>query len=104
MVAVSQRIARYDYPENITLAPYALVALGITYSPLRFPKLTLILTVDNLLNQTYQATHGYPEPGRSLSLTIVYQPSLKKRSPNEDPNLSLTCFLLPLVKLRPERH
>ncbi|MFQ6606377.1 MAG: hypothetical protein ACE5DP_01810 [Fidelibacterota bacterium] len=78
MVAVSQRIARYDYPENITLAPYALVALGITYSPLRFPKLTLILTVDNLLNQTYQATHGYPEPGRSLSLTIVYQPSLKK--------------------------
>jgi len=82
LVAVSKRTALYDYPNNITLSPYVLVALGLSYSTDRFPNLTLSLTVDNLLDQAYQATHGYPEPGRSVVFTMIYKPfALRKESP-----------------------
>ena len=75
IVAVSQRTVQYDYPDDITLAPYALAALTLAYTPQWFRKLTLLLTVDNLLNQAYQGTYGYPEPGRSFLFTIIYQPT-----------------------------
>ena len=33
----------------------------------------LNMTVDNLLDEEYISTIGYPEPGRSINLTLEYR-------------------------------
>jgi vitamin B12 transporter len=54
------------------LGGYALVALRASYAP--SPAWSLRLRLDNLFDRNYALVHGYNTPGRSATVSVVWQP------------------------------
>lgn len=68
---VGQRIAMYSWPKDVTMEPYLILSGGIKWPPTQ--RVTILLSIENLLNLNYMTVNGYPEPGRSFSLTIQFK-------------------------------
>ena len=70
-----ERIAMYSWPEDVTLPSYAITDLSLSYTLQNWfkrIKLISILSVDNITDEIYETIRGYPEPGRSINLTIRF--------------------------------
>ena len=66
-----KRILQYsgDYNNQIDSSSYGLLDLSISRM---FNQLNISLVIDNLLDETFQSTLNYPEPGRGIKLTTEY--------------------------------
>ena len=72
------RILQYgsDWAEPVNDASFGLVSLAFSKNIAFGSSQNMVranLTVDNLLDEEYISTIGYPEPGRSMNLTVEYQ-------------------------------
>ena len=71
------RILQYQssFADQVNDESYALVSLGISnLFNLQGRNVVMFnLTVDNLLDEEYISTIGYPEPGRSVNFTLEYK-------------------------------
>ena len=71
------RILQYQssFADQVNDESYALVSLGISnLFNLQGRNVVMFnLTVDNLLDEKYISTIGYPEPGRSVNFTLEYK-------------------------------
>ena len=71
------RILQYQssFDDQVNDESYALVSLGISnLFNLQGRNVVMFnLTVDNLLDEEYISTIGYPEPGRSVNFTLEYK-------------------------------
>ena len=71
------RILQYQssFDDQVNDESYALVSLGISnLFNLQGRNVVMFnLTVDNLLDEKYISTIGYPEPGRSVNFTLEYK-------------------------------
>jgi outer membrane cobalamin receptor len=68
-----ERIAMYSWPEDVILPDVLLLSTSIGYRcESRFGDIIFSLNVDNLTGKYYETIKGYPEPGRSLRVTISY--------------------------------
>ena len=72
------RILQYgsDWADQVDDKSYGLLSFGFSKNIVLGNDQNLIkanLTVDNLLDEEYVSTIDYPEPGRSMNLTVEYQ-------------------------------
>ena len=74
---VGDRILQYQssFAEQVNDKSYGLVSFGISnvFNWIGENSIMLNLTVDNLLDEEYISTIGYPEPGRSIKFTLEYR-------------------------------
>ena len=73
-----KRILQYgsDWAEPVNDASSGLASFGFSKNIILGSDQNMVranLTVDNLLDEEYISTLGYPEPGRSINLTVEYQ-------------------------------
>ncbi len=73
-----KRILQYgsDWADQVNDGSFGLFSFGASKSISLGNDQNIIkanLTVDNLLDKAYISTIGYPEPGRSINLTVEYQ-------------------------------
>ena len=73
-----KRILQYgsDWAEPVNDASSGLASFGFSKNIILGSNQNMVranLTVDNLLDEEYISTLGYPEPGRSINLTVEYQ-------------------------------
>lgn len=70
---VDERIAMYDYPEDVILEAYELWDFTLAYTwTLPFGRLSSTINMENLLGTHYESIRGYPEPGRMIELGIRF--------------------------------
>jgi outer membrane cobalamin receptor len=74
---MGERITMYSWPMDVKMNPYMVLTCGINYTI--NPNITVLFSINNLLNNNYMTVNGYPEPGRSFSLSIQYKPKNKKK-------------------------
>jgi len=71
------RILQYEssFAEKISDKSFGLLSFGISnvFNSIGDNSVLLNLTVDNLLDEEYISTIGYPEPGRSIKFTLEYR-------------------------------
>jgi outer membrane cobalamin receptor len=72
------RILQYgsDWANTVKDETFGLVSFGLSKNIAFGGNQNMVkanLTIDNLLDEVYISTIGYPEPGRSMNLTIEYQ-------------------------------
>ena len=71
------RILQYEssFAEQISDKSFGLLSIGISnvFNSIGDNSVLLNLTVDNLLDEEYISTIGYPEPGRSIKFTLEYR-------------------------------
>ena len=72
------RILQYgsDWADQVNDKSYGLLSFGLSKKIELGNDQNVIkanLTVDNLLDEEYISTIGYPEPGRSVNFTVEYQ-------------------------------
>ena len=71
------RILQYEssFAEQISDKSFGLLSVGISnvFNSIGDNSVLLNLTVDNLLDEEYISTIGYPEPGRSIKFTLEYR-------------------------------
>ncbi len=72
---VGKRITMYSWPKDVTMAPYFILSGGFNWSPTL--RITILFSIENMLNKNYMTVNGYPEPGRSFSLSLQYKPQIK---------------------------
>jgi len=41
-------------------------------------QINILISVENFLNKNYMTVNSYPEPGRSFSLSIQYNPQFNR--------------------------
>ena len=74
---VGDRILQYQssFAEQVNDKSYGLLSLGVSnvFNWMDENSIVLNMTVDNLLDEEYISTIGYPEPGRSINLTLEYR-------------------------------
>ena len=74
---VGDRILQYQssFAEQVNDKSYGLLSLGVSnvFNWVDENSIVLNMTVDNLLDEEYISTIGYPEPGRSINLTLEYR-------------------------------
>ena len=71
-----EKITLYSWPKNVTLDPFFIFSGGLNWFLNK--QTNLGFTIENLLNKDYMTVNGYPEPRRSFSFSIQYNPQLKK--------------------------
>ena len=73
---VGERILQYEssFAEQVNDKSYGLLSLGVSnvFNWMGEDSIILNMTVDNLLDEEYISTIGYPEPGRSIKFTLEY--------------------------------
>ena len=74
---MGERITMYSWPMDVRMNPYIVFSGGINYTIT--PKVTFLLSINNFLNKNYMTVNGYPEPGRSFSLSFQYKPKNRKK-------------------------
>jgi outer membrane receptor protein involved in Fe transport len=74
---MGERITMYSWPMDVRMNPYMVFSGGINYTIT--PKVTFLLSINNFLNKNYMTVNGYPEPGRSFSLSFQYKPKNRKK-------------------------
>ena len=64
-----------SFAEQVNDKSYGLLSLGVSnvFNWMDENSIVLNMTVDNLLDEEYISTIGYPEPGRSINLTLEYR-------------------------------
>ena len=64
-----------SFAEQVNDKSYGLLSLGVSnvFNWVDENSIVLNMTVDNLLDEEYISTIGYPEPGRSINLTLEYR-------------------------------
>ena len=70
------RILQYgsDWANQVNDKSFGLVSLGVATNFIFLDSSLLInVNIDNLLDEKYISTIGYPEPGRSINLTVEYE-------------------------------
>ena len=72
-----ERILRYEstFNEKVVGSPFSLLSIAATRSILFIDGTSVLdatLTIDNALDEDYESTIGYTEPGRSMNLTLEY--------------------------------
>ena len=72
------RILQYgsDWAEPVNDVSFGLVSFGFSKNIALGSNQNMVranLIVDNLLDEEYISTIGYPEPGRSMNFTVEYQ-------------------------------
>ena len=70
------RILQYgsDWADQVNDKSFGLISLGVTTNLRVLDSLLLVnLNIDNLLDEEYISTVGYPEPGRSMNFAVEYQ-------------------------------
>ena len=72
------RILQYgsDWANAVKDETFGLVSFGLSKNIAFGDNQNMVkanLAIDNLLDEVYISTIGYPEPGRSMNLTIEYQ-------------------------------
>jgi len=72
---VGKRITLYSWPKDVTIGPHFIFSGGFNWS--MYQRMDILFSVENLLNEQYMTVNGYPEPGRSFSLTLQIKPQLK---------------------------
>ena len=74
---VGERILQYEssFAEQVNDKSYGLLSLGVSnvFNWMGEDSVMLNVTVDNLLDEEYISTIGYPEPGRSIKFTLEYK-------------------------------
>ena len=74
---VGDRILQYgsSFAEQVNDKSFGLLSLGVSniFNWMGEDSVMLNLTVDNLLDEEYISTIGYPEPGRSIKFTLEYK-------------------------------
>ena len=74
---VGERILQYEssFAEQVNDKSYGLLSLGVSnvFNWMGEDSVMLNMTVDNLLDEEYISTIGYPEPGRSIKFTLEYK-------------------------------
>ena len=74
---VGERILQYEssFAEQVNDKSYGLLSLGVSnvFNWIGEDSVMLNMTVDNLLDEEYISTIGYPEPGRSIKFTLEYK-------------------------------
>ena len=74
---VGERILQYEssFAEQVNDKSYGLLSLGVSnvFNWIGEDSVMLNITVDNLLDEEYISTIGYPEPGRSIKFTLEYK-------------------------------
>ena len=71
----AERIAQYEssFAEQITVESYGILNIAINQDiTIKENNLKLNFVIDNLFDEEYESTFGYPEPGRSLQFAIEY--------------------------------
>ncbi|MDP6340275.1 MAG: TonB-dependent receptor plug domain-containing protein [Candidatus Marinimicrobia bacterium] len=74
---VGQRIAMYSWPKDVIMEPFLILSGGINWTP--YQAITILFSIENFLNKNYMTVNGYPEPGRSFSLTVQFKPQNKMK-------------------------
>ena len=73
---VGERILQYEssFAEQVNDKSYGLLSLGVSniFNWMGKDSVIFNMTVDNLLDEEYISTIGYPEPGRSIKFTLEY--------------------------------
>jgi len=70
----SSQIINYDWPKDLVLDPYNIVAGFVQYKPrVLFTNMRLQLSVENITDKNYMTIYGYPEPGRTIRLILKYE-------------------------------
>ena len=71
------RILQYEssFAEQVNDESYGLLSFGVSnlFNWQGVNVVVFNLTVDNLLDEEYISTIGYPEPGRSVNFTLEYK-------------------------------
>ena len=70
------RILEYgsDWADQVSDKSFGLISLGVTTNFRFLDSLLLVnLNIDNLLDEEYISTVGYPEPGRSMNFAVEYE-------------------------------
>ena len=74
---VGERILQYEssFAEQVNDKSYGLLSLGVSnvFNWMGEDSVMLNMNVDNLLDEEYISTIGYPEPGRSIKFTLEYK-------------------------------
>ena len=74
---VGDRILQYgsSFAEQVNDKSFGLLSLGVSnvFNWMGEDSVMLNMTVDNLLDEEYISTIGYPEPGRSIKFTLEYK-------------------------------
>ena len=74
---VGDRILQYgsSFAEQVNDKSFGLLSLGVSnvFNWIGEDSVMLNMTVDNLLDEDYISTIGYPEPGRSIKFTLEYK-------------------------------
>ena len=74
---VGDRILQYSssFAEQVNDKSFGLLSLGVSnvFNWMGEDSVMLNVTVDNLLDEEYISTIGYPEPGRSIKFTLEYK-------------------------------
>ncbi len=74
---VGERILQYEssFAEQVNDKSYGLLSLGVSnvFNWIGEDSVMLNMSVDNLLDEEYISTIGYPEPGRSIKFTLEYK-------------------------------
>jgi len=71
-----ERISLYSWPKDVTIAPYFIFSGGLDWSVNK--QINILISVENFLNKNYMTVNSYPEPGRSFSLSIQYNPQFNR--------------------------
>ncbi len=68
-----KRVSSYGSPDDDLLPPYILTNATIQYQlPILGNQLSLLLSINNVLDKQYESINGFPEPGRSVRLGLKY--------------------------------
>ncbi|MFQ6604998.1 MAG: hypothetical protein ACE5D8_05515 [Fidelibacterota bacterium] len=68
----SRMISRYDWPHDIWINPMTIHSLIMETGALPWSEAwRLSLRINNVMNQSYEYSKGYPEMGRSIYLTLT---------------------------------
>ncbi len=66
-----ERISMYEYPEDKTLPPHFIPSFIVSQSyEIRKHTIELQFSSDNIINKNFETIDGYPEPTRSVYLSI----------------------------------
>ncbi|RKY62451.1 MAG: hypothetical protein DRP96_00190 [Candidatus Neomarinimicrobiota bacterium] len=74
MAHVGRRVAMYSWPEDLILDSYTIYSFNTSYRlNTGIGRFILAMAVNNLSDKKYVTLYGYPEPPRSLRLTLNYE-------------------------------
>jgi len=73
-----ERISMYSWPKDVTLKPYFTISGGVK-RPLN-KQISISISCENMLDTSVMTLNGYPEPGRSFSIRIQFNPQIKRKT------------------------